>query len=86
MPFFVVGVFIIAVSILKKTEPTLPKVFKTVARNTIFFGLTVVVFRLKGTLSSIVVCSFSYFRHPEPGIFAIGLNYINHSLYIMANV
>ena len=43
---FFVGVFIIEVSILKKTkknpEPTLPKVFKTVALNTrFFFGLIV---------------------------------------------
>ena len=35
--FFFVGVFIIDVSILKKTEPTLPKVFQTVALNTRFF-------------------------------------------------
>ena len=39
--FFFVGVFIIEVSILKKKQLTLPKVFKTVARNTRFivFGL-----------------------------------------------
>jgi len=45
MPFSFVGVFIIEVSILNKrikikiTEPTLPKVLKTVARNTRIFGL-----------------------------------------------
>jgi len=32
-----VGVFIIKVSILKKTKPTLPKDFKTVALNTRLF-------------------------------------------------
>jgi len=37
--FFFVGVFIIEFSILKKTtEPTLPKVFKTVVVNTRFFS------------------------------------------------
>jgi len=33
---FFVGVVIIEVLVLKKTEPTLPKVFKTVALNTRF--------------------------------------------------
>ena len=37
IPLFFVGVFIIEVSILKKSEPTLPKVFKTVALNTRLF-------------------------------------------------
>ena len=36
IPFFFFGVFIIEVSILKKTEPTLSKVKKTVALNTRF--------------------------------------------------
>jgi len=42
LDFFFIGVFIIEVSILKKkikTEPTLPKVFKTVALNTRLFFL-----------------------------------------------
>ena len=43
IPFFFVGDFITKVSILKKNikmEPTLPKVFKSVALNTRFFFLT----------------------------------------------
>ena len=37
MTVLFVRVFIIEVSILKKTETTLPKVFKTVALNSILF-------------------------------------------------